>query len=145
MYLLKGTNPQQLEEKNLDEDDDNSQNDEEVDEASDATGELEVDSSPDDSSSNTSSYDSDDPTSGSADEDEDVANADDELRKQLAAALNMDANGDSGEEEEFMDDEQMLKLDHQLAAVFRMQQGPKSDKKRAESELCHHASFGVRG
>lgn len=65
--------------------------------------------------------------------------ADDELRQKIAAALNMKEGDEEEEDDEVViDDEEMLKLDDQLAAVFRMQQGPKSDKKRADSECIYH-------
>lgn len=128
MPLTKITNPQQLEEKNLDDDEHSSHNDEEEDEW-------------DEESEISSEDSSDDSVDDSAEEDEDKDDVDaddtgdDELREQVAAALNTNADGESEEEEQLMDDEQMLKLDDQLAAVFRMQRGPNSDKKRAESEL----------
>ena len=149
MHLTKAVNFQQLEEKNLDDDENSSDDDEEEDGEdgeSDDTGEVSVTRSSDDNSSDTSSDDNDDDADPSTDEDEADAEVDDELRRQVAAALNMNmnANGDNEEEEQPMDDEQMLKLDDQLAAAFRMQQGPKLDKKRAESKLLCLASFSCR-
>lgn len=39
---------------------------------------------------------------------------------------------DDEEDDEVMDDDAMLKMDDQLAAVFRMQQDPRADKKKAQ-------------
>lgn len=39
---------------------------------------------------------------------------------------------DEDEDDDLMDDDAMLKMDDQLAAVFRMQQGPRAGKKKAQ-------------
>jgi DNA polymerase phi len=94
-------------------------------ESSDAGSPAEL--SDDDTDTNNSGEDSS--------EDEGEGEPDLELRKKVAEALQVSGH-ESDEDEEMMDDDQMLKMDEQLAAVFRMQRGPKLDKKRVLGP-CH--------
>ncbi|EKM55908.1 uncharacterized protein PHACADRAFT_256841 [Phanerochaete carnosa HHB-10118-sp] len=82
---------------------------------------------------------------GEDDEDLDAA-ADPELRRKIEEALHVNGvqgaagESDSGSEEELMDDEQMMAIDEQLAAVFRARMGERKLAKGvdAQREATHY-------
>ncbi|KAF9505605.1 hypothetical protein BS47DRAFT_1400276 [Hydnum rufescens UP504] len=111
---------------------DDPSDEEEEDDTTDINGESDESS---DAGSHAESLDDDTDTNNSGEdssEDEGEGEPDLELRKKVAEALRVSGheNDEDEEDEEMMDDDQMLKMDEQLAAVFRMQRGPKLDKKR---------------
>lgn len=84
----------------------------------------------------------------SDDEDEEMGTVDPACRARVAAALQVsgmdvdqDAEDDEDEEsdEEVWDDEQMMKVDEQLAAVFKERAG--AGKKVVKSESIHSIAF----
>ncbi|KAF9514414.1 hypothetical protein BS47DRAFT_1372330 [Hydnum rufescens UP504] len=105
---------------------DNPSDEEEEDDTTDINGESDESS---DAGSHAESLDDDTDTNNSGEdssEDEGEGEPDLELRQEVSGH----ENDEDEEDEEMMDDDQMLKMDEQLAAVFRMQRGPKLDKKR---------------
>jgi len=61
------------------------------------------------------------------------------LRQSVAEALQTSTNEPEDEgEEPLMSDNEMLKMDDKLAEIFRLRQGPKTDKKQIQG---NHSAF----
>ena len=119
MQLNMRLSHQQLERKNPDE---LVEEEEDDDEAVGSDGDDEEDGDAEDSKSSECSV--------LVDDDEDLDDVEDpELRKKIEEALRVNGveagDSDDESEEELMDDEQMLAIDEQLAAVFKARAGEK--------------------
>ncbi|KAF9174057.1 DNA-directed DNA polymerase [Mortierella sp. AD011] len=71
------------------------------------------------------------------DEEDDDTPVDEEFRRKLAEALNVNEDDEDESEEELLDDEQMMAFDEKLNEIFRQKKLAKSQQKDAKQTLIH--------
>ncbi|KAF9993768.1 DNA-directed DNA polymerase [Entomortierella chlamydospora] len=71
------------------------------------------------------------------DEEDDDAPVDEEFRRKLAEALNVNEDDEDESEEELLDDDQMMAFDEKLNEIFRQKKLAKSQQKDAKQTLIH--------